>query len=295
MVATHMGRGDSMSYHLCNNPQKALKIIKDLKIGEDFEENCSSVKEELWQVLSSLDQRIFIYIDNILEIKKLEDFLPTLMEEIKLPKGSRLMLTTRDFNVCSKVLGRNKSIVICTYQVECLNPTKGKELLKVLAFGIPSNDGLDHSGVSEEISEDLVEKIVETCGGLPLAITVLAKQLYGVDDRGWERALGKLNRTTGPPFLEDQVFRVLEYCYDALDVDCRKAFVFVSLCLDALGRDDQARESYMQNSVGQGRYSRNGHRRMVLVLSREEDMPWDLESLENMVYFLWIQVAQPSR
>ncbi|KAJ0729527.1 putative P-loop containing nucleoside triphosphate hydrolase, leucine-rich repeat domain superfamily [Helianthus annuus] len=111
----------------------------------------------------------------------------------------------------------------CTYKLEFLNAEYAKTLFCHSAFPsgrIPDNNVPDY----------LVNEMVESCKGIPLALTVVGASLSGQTDLVKWRATLK-RRSRGQSILEshDELLCCLQTSIDALDEVCKKCFLDLGL------------------------------------------------------------------
>ncbi|KAM0068132.1 putative powdery mildew resistance protein, RPW8 [Helianthus debilis subsp. tardiflorus] len=111
----------------------------------------------------------------------------------------------------------------CTYKLEFLNAEYAKTLFCHSAFPtgrIPDNN----------VPDDLVNEMVESCKGIPLALTVVGASLSGQTDLvKWRATLKRWSR--GQSILEshDELLCCLQTSIDALDEVCKKCFLDLGL------------------------------------------------------------------
>ncbi|XVF70476.1 hypothetical protein PTKIN_Ptkin11bG0164600 [Pterospermum kingtungense] len=136
---------------------------------------------------------------------------PTLMG-----RGSKIVLTSRSIEVC-------KSMDCEVIKVQPLSREESKSLF------------LDHVGrnvLQNQELENVINLIVEQCGGLPLAIVTIAGSLKGEDELYvWRNALNELEeRVKSVKGSDVEIFERLKFSYDRLgDVKIRFCFLYCSL------------------------------------------------------------------
>ncbi|XP_021288910.1 probable disease resistance protein At4g27220 [Herrania umbratica] len=128
-----------------------------------------------------------------------------------------------------KVVLTSRSIEVCT-SMDC-KVVKVKPLSKEESMNL-FLDHVGHSVVQDQILKDIVNKIVEQCGGLPLSIVTIAGSMKGVDDIcEWRNALIELEEHVKSVKESDiEVFERLKFSYDRLiDPNIQNCFLFCSL------------------------------------------------------------------
>ncbi|XVF70475.1 hypothetical protein PTKIN_Ptkin11bG0164500 [Pterospermum kingtungense] len=128
----------------------------------------------------------------------------------------KVVLTSRSLEVC-------KSMGCEVIKVQPLLREESKRLF------------LDHLGqnvLRKQELEDIINLIVEQCGGLPLAIVTIAGSMKGVDDIcEWRNALYELEeRVKSVKGLDTEIFERLKFSYDRLgDPNIQNCFLCCSL------------------------------------------------------------------
>ncbi|XP_050110354.1 disease resistance protein At4g27190-like [Malus sylvestris] len=172
------------------------------KIGLKFEEESEpGIALKLHGRLMEI-KRILIVLDDVWTEP---DF-----EAIGLPsgyahKGCKVLLTSRDWEVCNR-MGSQKIIAVPTLTTE-----ESQELFREMV-GESFNDP-DLRSIAKEV--------VHECGGLPIAIVTVGKALEKKNKREWDDALNQL-RTSTPvniPGVNDKVYSSIKWSYDRLESD----------------------------------------------------------------------------
>ncbi|KAK3430881.1 hypothetical protein EUGRSUZ_E02543, partial [Eucalyptus grandis] len=124
--------------------------------------------------------------------------------------GSRIIVTTRD-----------KHLLTCheidqdhVYEVKALYINEARELFSNHAFSTCQKI---------EIATDLVDKVLNHVGGLPLAIVVLGSFLLGRRECEWESTLNNLSRIP-----DETINNVLKISYDGLDANAKEIFLDIA-------------------------------------------------------------------
>ncbi|GLT31090.1 hypothetical protein SLA2020_058530 [Shorea laevis] len=146
------------------------------------------------------------------------------LNEVGIPKptiesGSKIVITSRLIDVCQKM---------------------GCEIVKVepLSFQESLNLFLDKVGshtIEVPNLERILKLIVQECGGLPLAIVVIAESMKGEEDvKVWNNALTELReRVKSVTGSDQEIFRRLRFSYDRLNnSEIQSCFPYCSLFLE---------------------------------------------------------------
>ncbi|GMJ05170.1 RESISTANT TO P. SYRINGAE 2 [Hibiscus trionum] len=130
--------------------------------------------------------------------------------------GSKLVITSRSIEVCNSM---------------------GCKVLKLRPLSRAASLNLFLSQVGDNVQQDptlkeLVNLIVDQCGGLPLAIMTIASSMKGVEDAfEWRNALSELReRVTSVKGSDTTIFEQLKFSYDRLkDSKIQNCFLYCSL------------------------------------------------------------------
>lgn len=114
-------------------------------------------------------QRVLLIVDDIDDEIQFADLIPDINQ---LGSGSRIVITSRDRAVLDFTMREASSKVI--YEVQLLNRTDSQLLFNWNAF---------YNEIPSPGFGDLAEKVVEACGGHPLALEVIGASLFGKKDR----------------------------------------------------------------------------------------------------------------
>ncbi|RWR88341.1 disease resistance-like protein isoform X1 [Cinnamomum micranthum f. kanehirae] len=189
--------------------QKEIMSRLHLKFDED--DSCNSRSMQLRQYLT--DKRYMLILDDLWDCIDLHTVgIPPNKEN-----RSKTAITTRLFEVCNDMKADAKIRVSTLTEAEAWD-------LFAANVGVEVVDQLDIKDVSNDV--------VMECGGLPLAIVVVAKAMHGENkSKLWEDALRAL-RASVPEIrgMEPQVFRPLKLSYDDLrDEKVKMCFLYCSL------------------------------------------------------------------
>ncbi|KAE8724280.1 putative Disease resistance protein family [Hibiscus syriacus] len=165
---------------------------------------------ECWKN-KSVDQKAEdIY--GVLHNKKFVLLLDDLWERVDLNKvgipkpsqenGSKLIFTTRSFEVCGEMEARKK------IKMECLEP---EEAWKLFQDKVGDKTLNSHPDIPK-----LAEQAAKECGGLPLALITIGRAMACKTIPGeWKYAIEKLKRSALPK-MKNEVFPLLKFSYDNL-------------------------------------------------------------------------------
>ncbi|GLT31087.1 hypothetical protein SLA2020_058500 [Shorea laevis] len=175
--------------------------------GEDKERRAAELKSVMGRV------RHVLILDDVWEVFSL---IEVGIPEPTIQNGSKIVVTSRSIDVCQKM---------------------GCEIVKVepLSFQESLNLFLDKVGchvLQVPNLEGILKLIVEECGGLPLAIVVIAESMKGEDDiEVWKNALNELQERVKSVTGSDQkMFKRLRFSYDRLNnSEIQNCFLYCSL------------------------------------------------------------------
>eukprot|EP00253_Pinus_taeda_P005776 PITA_05776 len=185
-------------------PSLQSQLIKDLKgTGREID-NWEEGIGILEKCLSSC--QALIVIDDVDDADQLHAFLP-----IKgfLHSKSMILVTSRDKHVLRSA-GIGKSSI---YHLKGLNLSHSQELFCSYAFFQPH----PRPGF-----ENLVDRFVKSCDGLPLSLKVFGALLCGQDQPYWEEKLKELHR------LPDKILASLKISYNSLNQKEQQIFLDIA-------------------------------------------------------------------
>nr|GMC46833.1 disease resistance protein At4g27190-like [Ipomoea batatas] len=187
------------------------KIAERLKLQHMM--NKESMASLLYNKLEG--QRFLLILDDIWEEINLDDVgIPRPSEH----SGSKIILTTRDFNVCQQML------TDIHFQVGRLHPEEAWKLFR---------ETVEEEGVDDDQIKPMAEAIVKECDGLPLALIIVGASLRKKREIGlWERALHALQKSEPSCIrgVEEKVYKPLKWSYDSLQGQQLKS-CFLFFCL----------------------------------------------------------------
>ncbi|KAL4376856.1 hypothetical protein GQ457_02G038030 [Hibiscus cannabinus] len=194
------GKFDLVIWITVSKEMSIAKLQKDIasKIGVEFrgDEDETTRAGKLYGTLSQKSRFVMI-LDDLWEKVSLERIgIP------ELSVGSKLVLTTRSFDVCRQVGCR----------VIKVKPLKQEEAWKLFLEKV-GRDILNIPGV-----EPIARSIAKHCAGLPLGVITIASCMRGIDDIcEWRNALTELSlHKKSVNGLKDEVFQQLQFSYDRL-------------------------------------------------------------------------------
>ncbi|KAH9289079.1 hypothetical protein KI387_033196 [Taxus chinensis] len=184
--------------------QKPKKLLENLNFHVPSFDHVDEGKVILASRLTSVS--VLIVLDDVDHPRQLEALLPGKDNLENLEGGSLIIVTTRE----RKVL--QSWGISAIYEMTGLNPSHAKHLFCWHAFLQPS----PRSGF-----EQIVEKFLTACQGLPLSLEVLGGQLYGNSQMDyWAAQLEKISRV-----LPGDIKERLKISYDALDEEDQEMFL----------------------------------------------------------------------
>ncbi|XP_022717004.1 probable disease resistance protein At4g27220 [Durio zibethinus] len=184
-------------------------------IADSFKQSLPRGKLERATALKDIleGKRYVLILD---DVWKRFSLLDVGIPEPTLSKERKMVLTSRSIEVC-KSMG-------C--EVVKVQPLSKEESMNLFL------DHVGHSVLQNQNLEDIIGKIVEQCGGLPLAIVTIAGSMKGVDDLcEWRNALNELcERVKSVKGLDTEIFEHLKFSYDRLgDSKIQNCFLYCSL------------------------------------------------------------------
>ncbi|KAL9228545.1 hypothetical protein vseg_004112 [Gypsophila vaccaria] len=166
------------------------------------------------RLLPEKEKKILVILDNVW--KKLN------LDEIGIPRTCKLLLTTREREVC-RVMGVQDINIL---EVGVMNTNESEVLFKSQA-----GNKLD-----DEKYKIVVDRLLSKCGGLPLAIVATANSLKDKSLVVWEKFADDLEKPISSQVDSDyrQIYSILETSYKFIDVD-EKRMLLLLACLSPLG------------------------------------------------------------
>ncbi|GLT25275.1 hypothetical protein SLA2020_004130, partial [Shorea laevis] len=171
------------------------------------------------------------------------------LKEVGIPEptvqnGSKVVITSRSAKVCNNL--RCKIVEV--------RPLSPKESLNLFLDKVV-RDVLEVEGL-----EEILNSVVKKCGGLPLAIVVIAGSMRGeYDIREWRTTLDELQQCVkSMEGMEDKIFMRLRWSYDRLrSPEIQQCFLYCSLF-----REDYefSRKSLIEAWIDEGLINESGSR-----------------------------------
>eukprot|EP01018_Ginkgo_biloba_P012382 Gb_26309 [translate_table: standard] len=148
---------------------------------------------------------VLIVLDNIEDLKQLDDILT---DDVFLP-CSAIIVTSRDKGILKRWINPLE------FKLPELNRFQSKELFRRHAF---AEDGLGDG------SEDLVDKFVDKCEGVPLALELCGRHLRGASYKDWQLFWSEIRQSILPG-LES----ILKVSYDQLRGKEKEIFLDIAI------------------------------------------------------------------
>ncbi|KAK8546902.1 hypothetical protein V6N13_093941 [Hibiscus sabdariffa] len=199
-------------------------VSKDYNVGKIQDRIGGKIgfSDESWKNKSVYQKAEDIY--GVLHNKKFVVLLDDLWERVDLNKvgipkpsqenGSKLIFTTRSFEVCGEMEARKR------IKVECLKP---EEAWKLFLDKVGDETLNSHPDIPK-----LAQQVVKECGGLPLALITIGRAMACKTTPGeWKYAIEKLKRSALPKMEKETL---VEYWF----------------CEGLLNEFDRIREAEMQ-------------------------------------------------
>jgi hypothetical protein len=164
-------------------------------------------------------KRILLILDDVDKLVQVENLLGGCFQ---FASGSRIIITTREEKVLA-TLREDCHLTYHKYMVKELDEHESRELFCQHAF---------KRDKPKEDYSDLVDQFIHYAKGLPLALKIIATDLYERNIRCWKSALDKYNRIPNPNIQE-----VLKISYDGLDQTQRDIFLDIACFLKGFHKD----------------------------------------------------------
>ncbi|XP_059076794.1 disease resistance protein Roq1-like [Cryptomeria japonica] len=196
---------DAANRNLLCDKQK--KLLEDLGFKSLSVDNVEEGKSILANQLRSI--RALIVLDDVDHIDQLNALLPSQRSKSLIGSGTLIIVTTRELEVLKRWN------ISSHYKMKPMSEVHAKQLFCSHAF-------LQPSPLNE--FEEIVEKVLKTCSGLPLSLKVLGGQLYGNLSKDlWEIQLQKFSR-----IVPEDIKSRLKISYDVLDDEEQKMFLDIA-------------------------------------------------------------------
>ncbi|GKD26659.1 NB-ARC domains-containing protein, partial [Tanacetum coccineum] len=194
--------------------QKAISAHTGEQITETNERLMATYLSKRFEVFSESKEKSLVILDDVWKESKIK------LEDIglasPLPKGVKLLLTSRDESICRQI-AVDASSVLEVVRVDVLKEGEARDLFCRIAE------------ISVENDHDLYQigcDIVKKCGRLPLAIKLIAATLQGQQNSNvWRRTLDRLKIND----LDEDVQEIIEISYKSLKQEDKAIFLLCGL------------------------------------------------------------------
>ncbi|VAH41354.1 unnamed protein product [Triticum turgidum subsp. durum] len=196
------------------NPEVS-KVLKDILLELRVRTSDVATLDERQLVEKLREQlqnvRYFIVIDDIWDLESWGTIKCALLDN---NRGSRVITTTRIHEVAA-----NTGDV---YKLEPLSHDLSKELFYKRLFGGKEN-------CPDDLPSELSKKILQKCGGVPLAIIAIASLLVGKRVEDWSMVYTSIGFGYGDTRDIDDMRRILLFSYDDLPCYLRPCLLHLSI------------------------------------------------------------------
>ncbi|VAH34617.1 unnamed protein product [Triticum turgidum subsp. durum] len=164
-------------------------------------------------------KKFIILLDDVRNKFKLEDVgIPAPDSEIK----SKLILTSRDEDVCYQ-MGAHQSLI----KMEYLEKESAWELFQ---NNLSTNAIAAIESPAPNVVREHAEAIVQSCGGLPLALKVIGRAVAGLTEpEDWSLAVQATKDDIKDLHGVPEMFHKLKYSYDKLIKQQQRCFLYCTL------------------------------------------------------------------
>jgi cinnamyl-alcohol dehydrogenase len=158
-------------------------------------------------------RKFLLVLDDVWSERK--DLWDALLSPMSAAQLGAILVTTRNVNVSSVIQ------TMAPYHVGCLPFDESWQIFKQMAFG-----HLDQN--IEKAFEEIGRKIVQKCGGLPLAVKAIGSVLrFEENEEKWSDILD--SELWDLPTGEDTVLPALRLSYVRMPIDLKRCFVLFTL------------------------------------------------------------------
>jgi energy-coupling factor transporter ATP-binding protein EcfA2 len=197
------------------------QLLDDLKCKRHI-----NTTEEGLKYLQEIFERkkVFVVFDDVASQEQLQGLVSSTWV---FANGSKIIATTRNWQVLKTLCSSHNGKM----DMELLDEDQAKELFYKHAFVQQQPQGPQ--------IEEVANKVIEACGGLPLSLEVLGSYLCGVKRlRVWQQALRRLQRgqCLGGSWDNERIWRTLRISYDNLEKEEKNMFLDIAcfFCRDVL-------------------------------------------------------------
>ena len=225
-ILHHVHQGFESTSFVANmrDSKNVLDIQRQLLIDLKYERSISTI-EEGFKCLQNIfeEKKVFVVFDDVASQEQLQSLVSSTWV---FANGSKIIATSRNWQdlktTCNAHTGK--------MDMELLDEDQAKELFYKHAF-LQQPQGLKF--------EEVANKVIEACGGLPLSLEIVGSYLCGVQRlRVWQRALQTLQRgqCLGGSWDNESIWRTLRISYDNLNEDEKNMFLDIAcfFCRDVL-------------------------------------------------------------
>ncbi|XP_074263895.1 disease resistance protein SUMM2-like [Silene latifolia] len=206
----------------------AIKVMVEVSHAPDFVRIQAAIAESIDLLLHNVDdvgQRAIRLYNRLIEVEKEKKVLIILdnvwhklnLDEVGIPRTCKLLLTTRDKEVCRLMDVEDGNI----FEVGVMRTNEARELFKSQIGN--QADLLEYKNV--------VERLLSKCGGLPLAIVATANSLKDKKLSSWENFADDLEKPISSQYSGDyrQAFSILGTSYKSIQGEEKRIFFFTCL------------------------------------------------------------------
>lgn len=197
-----------------NNLRK--QALRDL-LNKRKEKNLVERYANLFESLAGV--KVLVVIDDISNADHFKELVPNMK---KLGAGSRIILTSRRKDTLRAVMREAPRFASFMHEMKELNADNSFELFWVHAF---QNKELLKD--DDDVFRPLALKVVDLCGGLPLALQVIGQHLFGKTEKVWTDATKSMRD-------RPDVIDVLSISYHGLDNPSDK-MMFLDVACQMIG------------------------------------------------------------
>ncbi|CAO2205922.1 unnamed protein product [Urochloa humidicola] len=194
------------------------KILRDVARGVGFTDY--TLDDDVEQLINKLrmhlhDKRYLVVVDDIWDAKAWDIIHLALLNN---HNGSKIITTTRSAKVASRCSSQGGYV----YQMEALSFADSKRLFSTRAFG--------YEELCYPHLEQVFHRILEKCGGLPLALITISSLLVDqleIDE--WTRVLNAIGRALAKDPDAEDMTKILSLSYFDLPHHLRTCFLYLSV------------------------------------------------------------------